>query len=882
MQSNKQAVAMDLFDLENEIQETVQQLKDDLEENQTLYDSDHVDPETGDFPSPRQFGAESLNMAVDDAMHAMNGNNTSNHPMSASSSNHTNFFTPHSVSQHVDRSDKRAMLKAFLMSKSGDNQQTKTPIISAHSKPEQFQELLNGLNEQMKQQSAVNPVDVDPTLSLDEDEIISDTNPETQQELSELYREIEKTQKEFQDQLLSVDKGLMAERLRFGIGDDLRMDDGAEEKDRAVHFDDDQDLKQKYSTARPALTSSLSVQLSPKRNNIESPLVARSVTMGSPKASRPLYSPRSATATSRSSTYKFGTGRELEWEKGLKRRLEDQDPLAVCLDRIGSPRKMYQLKMMVDRAQHPSECTFQPQLINGGKLPSMYPQLSNLNQPFLHRQQQWVHNANKKLQYEQTKLRLKQESQCTFTPQINERDDDDTFSTMSQRQEQSLRGGNHQESLRKRRLMLQIQEKQEEEFRRHCTFKPKLCKSSTKIVHDMKQNRKFKERYKSMTALKIHDDDDEMRECTFTPQINQHKPIKLDHVAQYLHSDPFQRLSSTSKLKKSTDSTANDANTADDTGLSSPSKHCNSAMTRDFFDRLEMDMEIRKHRQRVRKKKSDPVFQPKINRKSQRLVNKNGKNFEDRQNQSLKNRSDIFRQHETKVMEGTEEKELKFQPELNSKSISLVENKKVPRNAPGYSRANYYVYAKTETPRNAVFLPTKSQNDKILQNNPKLQKYLAMDVTQRLLDQKAQKEILYGGNTKDAVAGGDGQDSGKENKTAVSNEKKMSEIELEDFIKRQKQYELIRRKRIAKLWKRFNNEESENDEDTDINVSSIIRDHQDILEEAGGDGIETKDEGLSYTQMFQSKQPTSTVKEGLSYSILSQKQMQCESQFVTV
>ena len=38
--------------------------------------------------------------------------------------------------------------------------------------------------------------------------------------------------------------------------------------------------------------------------------------------------------------------------------------------------------------------------INRG-LPSMYPAITNINdQPFLQRQQQWMHTTNKKIQYE--------------------------------------------------------------------------------------------------------------------------------------------------------------------------------------------------------------------------------------------------------------------------------------------------------------------------------------------------------------------------------------------------------------------------------------------------------------------------------------------------
>merc|ERR1719162_1669573 len=167
---------------------------------------------------------------------------------------------------------------------------------------------------------------------------------------------------------------------------------------------------------------------------------------------------------------------------------------------------------MIEHAQNPVECTFVPHTI---ALPSMYPQLCNVEQPFLHRQQQWVHNANKKLQYEQTKIRLKQEAECTFAPTINK-----SHLYLNQANQQITHGMNQQTqsgngtmSMKKRRLMQQIKEKKDEEFRKHCTFKPKLCKASARIAKQRKENRHFKQ----STRVKIHADDDEMKECTFRP-----------------------------------------------------------------------------------------------------------------------------------------------------------------------------------------------------------------------------------------------------------------------------------------------------------------------------------------------------------------------------
>lgn len=273
------------------------------------------------------------------------------------------------------------------------------------------------------------------------------------------------------------------------------------------------------------------------------------------------------------------------------------------------------------------------------------------------------------------------------------------------------------------------------------------------------------------------------------------------------------------------------------------------------------------------------------------MVNKTGLNFADRQMICLEHQTNTLKQHENMLLlDGEKEDAFRFQPELNSKSRSLVENKKVPRNAPGYSRANYYVYIKPEsTESDSASNALKSHNDKILQNNPKLQEYLAMDVTERLLDSEMRQKILYARNKrkKEECSAEDEQQNAKlkeEDAAAASNEKKMSEIELEDFIERQKQYEMVRKKRIQKLWKRFNDEKSENEqEDIELNVSSIIRDHEELFDGDTPNGTQDNDnQGLSYTQLFHSKQPTSDSHAAPSYSILSQKQMHTDSQFVTM
>merc|ERR1719300_635473 len=95
--------------------------------------------------------------------------------------------------------------------------------------------------------------------------------------------------------------------------------------------------------------------------------------------------------------------------------------------------------------------------------------------------------------------------------------------------------------MKKRRLMQQIKEKKDEEFRKHCTFKPKLCKASKRIAKQGKDNRQFKQ----STRVKIHADDDEMKECTFQPEINSTAPLRLKHVQEYVKEDAYKRLSTT-------------------------------------------------------------------------------------------------------------------------------------------------------------------------------------------------------------------------------------------------------------------------------------------------------------------------------------------------
>eukprot|EP01083_Nonionella_stella_P172405 591609_1 len=103
-----------------------------------------------------------------------------------------------------------------------------------------------------------------------------------------------------------------------------------------------------------------------------------------------------------------------------------------------------------------------------------------------------------------SKIRLKQESQCTFTPQINGNCNVFNF-------EHNHITNQNVMSLKKQILIQQIIVKKNQEFEQSCTFKPKLCAASKKIAIKLKNNPKLKTRYKSAYALKMHDDD-EMKE----------------------------------------------------------------------------------------------------------------------------------------------------------------------------------------------------------------------------------------------------------------------------------------------------------------------------------------------------------------------------------
>merc|ERR1712013_464626 len=155
--------------------------------------------------------------------------------------------------------------------------------------------------------------------------------------------------------------------------------------------------------------------------------------------------------------------------------------------------------------------------------------------------------------------------------------------------------------------------------------------------------------------------------------------------------------------------------------------------------------------------------------------------------------------------------ELRLRPELNEKSRSLVENKKIPRNpaGAGYSRANYYFHIKPKDSLNTESQrASTAENERIL-SQPRLQKYLARDVVGRLSDVKTQKEILYSRNPKKKDCASPSKSKGE----MSASDRRLSEIELEDFIERQKQYEMFRKKRIQKLWKRFNDDKDSESDD---------------------------------------------------------------------
>merc|ERR1712154_161451 len=124
-----------------------------------------------------------------------------------------------------------------------------------------------------------------------------------------------------------------------------------------------------------------------------------------------------------------------------------------------------------------------------------------------------------------------------------------------------------------------------------------------------------------------------------------------------------------------------------------------------------------------------------------------------------------------------------------------------------------------------------------------------MGVVERLIN-KQNKEILY--------------------KSPNKNDKRLSESELEQFIERQKQHEMFRKKRIQKLCKQFNvkqQEEEEHGNNIDVNTKKEEK--------------ENNENNMSYIQLFNhQKQGKKQPNTSSSYSSLSK--MHCETQFVSM
>eukprot|EP01083_Nonionella_stella_P172403 591606_1 len=162
-------------------------------------------------------------------------------------------------------------------------------------------------------------------------------------------------------------------------------------------------------------------------------------------------------------------------------------------------------------------------------------------------------------------------------------------------------------------------------------------------------------------------------------------------------------------------------------------------MVKDFFTRMEIDQE---------------------NMETSSTQIKEGIKFEERQSLCWEQMNNI------KSQQMCVAKELRFKPELNAKSVLMVENKRVPRNGAGLSRKKYYYYLN----KKQQISKQKYQNKKIL-NNPKLKEYLSMHVVERLLHQTSKEK-------KPATMQTEHVDQ--------TEQRKLSDIELEEFIQRQK------------------------------------------------------------------------------------------------
>ncbi|KAL9658432.1 hypothetical protein ABK040_005976 [Willaertia magna] len=315
------------------------------------------------------------------------------------------------------------------------------------------------------------------------------------------------------------------------------------------------------------------------------------------------------------------------------------------------------------------ELTFHPKLTKATQ--EMTENRSSI--PFIERALRWNEQKTKELEKKRVEHEKSSSENCSFKPNISS-----SFNNPEIAKRSSSRSGIHEKLFREsEKLTVKKEEfakRQKEEQLKECSFKPQICADFYVQPKYMESKKKPKEQ------------DYEIENCTFAPQINKSSSILNSH---YLKSNAFERLSKP-KMESCCDNSLilyeniNNISSAMNTSgtsvkTSKRPKSAPSSRSCDMstaIDNGKAFQEFLKRQNNTLKRKEQKVnflkcalecsHQPSINQNSVELVKYRQSNFEDR----LKNEQ-VRKDMKEKQKHYWDDKDCSFKPKINKQSQQL-------------------------------------------------------------------------------------------------------------------------------------------------------------------------------------------------------------------
>lgn len=276
-----------------------------------------------------------------------------------------------------------------------------------------------------------------------------------------------------------------------------------------------------------------------------------------------------------------------------------------------SSRHMSQLEALSKQEQ----CTFRPEI---HELPEMYQRRTQRRAvPFLERQEKWRRRVELDRKFLEEELIESELEECTFTPKITSPIDNCPVRVVDPTQQAKVA----RELLAERR-----KQQEDEEFKKHCTFRPQIDPRSREIVKQSREMPVFSVRNSGP------DEDAQMRDCTFKPKLISKYSPESEEVRNYSGQDIFERLYNQNHIFNKS--------RWDESSQSQTKRKRKAGNIDDFLEQLMKQQEAKEERikeiEAMRMRELGATFKPKLSKRSQKMVEKRGQSFETRLIESMK------------------------------------------------------------------------------------------------------------------------------------------------------------------------------------------------------------------------------------------------------